>query len=267
VAGGFGKVRELIDCALESGVATLTLDNPPVNAVSLQLTRELDSCLGELAADPAVRVLIVTGAGSKAFCAGSDIKEFANYMEPGVVVDRKMAEEVRVYDALAGFPKPTIAAINGLALGGGAELALCCDLRVMDETTKIGFPECKLGVFPGSGGTQRLPRLVGKALAKELMYLGEPISAERAYEIGLVNRVAPTGKSLKVAQEMGAVIAERAGLALECIKRLVDYGLEAGESAGNRMALELTDRVFRSEDIKEGVKAFFEKRPPIFKHR
>ena len=260
-------MRELVNWASERGVATLVLNNPPVNVVTLQLARELGECLAELAADPEVRVVVVTGAGSKAFCAGSDIKEFLELMDPVVAVDRKMAKENRVYDALDNLPKPTIAAINGLALGGGAEIALCCDLRVMDEGTKIGFPECKLGVFPGSGGTQRLPRLVGEALAKELMFTGDPIDAQRAYEIGLINRMAPAGEALVVAQQLAATIAERSGVAVQCIKEAVDYGLIAGEAAGQSLALQLIARAFGSEDIKEGVKAFLEKRPPKFLHR
>ncbi|MHB1159576.1 MAG: enoyl-CoA hydratase/isomerase family protein [Chloroflexota bacterium] len=260
-------MREQVNWTLEGGVATLVLNNPPVNVVTLRLTRELGECLEELAADPAVRVVIVTGAGSKAFCAGSDIREFQALMDPAVVIDKKMVKENLVYDALDRLPKPTIAAINGLALGGGAELALCCDLRVMDESTKIGLPECKLGVFPGSGGTQRLPRLVGEALAKELMYTGDPIGAQRAYEIGLVNRIAPAGQALAVARELAATIAQRSGVALECIKQAVDYGLTAGFAEGQALTLQLTGRVFGSEDIKEGVRAFLEKRAPQFKHR
>ncbi len=260
-------MRDLVNWTLENGVATLVLNNPPVNVVTLRLTRELGECLSELAVDPAVRVVVVTGAGSKAFCAGSDIKEFVELMDPALAIDKKMVKENLVYDALDNLPKPTIAAINGLALGGGAELALCCDLRVMDEGTRIGFPECKLGVFPGSGGTQRLPRLIGESLAKELMYTGDPIDAQRAYQVGLINRVASSGQALAVAHELAATIAQRAGVALECIKQAVDYGLVAGQAAGQSLALQLTGRVFGSEDIREGVNAFMEKRPPKFGHR
>lgn len=260
-------MRELVNWTLDEGIATLVLSNPPLNVVTLQLTEELGQCLGELADDSAVRVVIVTGAGSRAFCAGSDIKEFVQLMAPGVAIDRKMAKEIRVYDALDSLPKPTIAAINGVALGGGAELALCCDLRVMDETTRIGFPECKLGVFPGSGGTQRLPRLIGESLAKEMMYTGDPIDAQRAYQIGLVNRVAPAGQALAVARELASTIAQRSGVALECIKEAVDFGLMAGMAAGQERVLKLLDRAFCSEDIQEGVRAFLEKRPPRFRHR
>ena len=137
----------------------------------------------------------------------------------------------------------------------------------MDEGTKIGFPECKLGVFPGSGGTQRLPRLVGESLAKELMYTGDFIGAQRAYEIGLINRVAPAAQALAVAQELASTIAQRSGVAMECIKRAVDYGLMAGFAEGQAYALQLTGKAFGGEDIKEGVQAFLDKRPPKFVHR
>jgi enoyl-CoA hydratase len=257
---------EKVKIKLKYGIATITLNNPPLNVVTRELTEQLGQLLKQVATNSEVRVVILTGDGNRPFCAGSDIKEFKDLIESGEVISKKLAMENYVYDMLARLPQPTIAAINGMALGGGAELALCCDIRVMDSSAKIGFPECKLGVFPGSGGTQRLPQLVGESKAKELMYIGDPINAETALQIGLVNRISSPGESLDAAMEMAMSIAKRSGKALESIKIAVEYGLIAGNATGQAKALELSDEIFNSDDVREGVSAFFEKRAPLFKH-
>jgi enoyl-CoA hydratase len=258
-------MSELIRVEVEGGVALLTLDNPPLNLVTLELTRRLTRALDALAADPEVRALVLTGAGDRAFCAGSDIKEF-----PGVaddVVGKKLAPENAAYSKVDDFPRPTIAAIRGLAFGGGLELAACCDLLVAERGARLALPEIKLAVFPGSGGTVRVTRRIGEGRAKEMMYFGEPLEAQTALEWGLVNRVVAPGEALPVAREMAARLAQLPGRALEICKRAIDQALDLPEDEAITRSLALSDEVFRSEDCQEGVRAFFEKRPPRFIHR
>ncbi len=251
---------------LEPGpVALLELDNPPLNLVTAELTRQLDAALDRVAADPEVRAVVVAGAGERAFCAGSDVKEFESLA--GRVAEGKLLLEKLVYRKLAELPMPTIAAIEGDALGGGLELALCCDLRVASERARLGTPEVRLGVIPGSGGTQRLPAIVGPARAKEMILVGELLSAEAAERIGLVNRVVPAGQARAAALDLAARIAERGPLAVREAKRLVDLSRDLDLDAGLAAELDASERVFASEDMLEGARAFFEKRPPRFTGR
>jgi enoyl-CoA hydratase/carnithine racemase len=247
---------------LEAGVAVLTLNNPPLNLVTLALTRALHARLGELGADPGVRVLVVTGAGTRAFCAGSDVSEFPAVLDD--VVPKKLALENATYGRLADFPKPTIAALNGLAYGGGLELAVCCDILVAGADVRFALPEIKLGVFPGSGGTVRVPRRVGEGRAKELMYTGEPIEAATAHAWGLVNRVVPPGEALAAAVGLARVLAQRPSRALQLMKQAVALGLATMEGDAIARTLALSDAVFRTEDCREGVRAFFAKETPRF---
>ena len=197
-----------IDYRLQNrGVVVLTLDNPPLNLTTLVTLDKLLSACHDIACDERVRAVVVTGSGSKAFCAGSDISEFVHVRDD--VVSRKLARENMAFTALEQLPMPVIAALNGVALGGGAEIALACDIRIMDETARIGFPEVKLGIFPGSGGIFRLPRLVGPAKAYELLYTGEPIDAHEAHRIGLINRLAPAGQALSAAVALAESLANR----------------------------------------------------------
>ena len=247
---------------LEGGVAVLTLNNPPLNLVTLALTRALHARLGELGADPGVRVLVVTGAGTRAFCAGSDVSEFPAVLDD--VVPKKLALENETYGRLADFPKPTIAALNGLAYGGGLELAVCCDILVAGADVRFALPEIKLGVFPGSGGTVRVPRRVGEGRAKELMYTGEPIEAATAHAWGLVNRVVPPGEALAAAVGLARVLAQRPSRALQLMKQAVALGLATTEGDAIARTLALSDAVFRTEDCREGIRAFFAKETPRF---
>jgi enoyl-CoA hydratase/carnithine racemase len=253
-------------CRVENGVAVVTLDNPPLNLVTLELTRALERTLDRLAADPEARVLVLTGAGERAFCAGSDIKEFPDMMEPGLVLERKMKKENETYSKVDDFPKPTIAAVSGLAFGGGLELAVCCDLIVVEENARLALPEIKLGVFPGSGGTIRVTRRIGEGRAKEMMYFGEPIDAKTALAWGLVNRVAPVGDALITACRMAEELATRPNRALQICKRAIDLSFDVSEDEAISRTLPLSAEVFESNDCKEGVRAFFARETPRFTH-
>ena len=251
---------------IRDGVATVTLNNPPLNLVTLDLTRLLSQVLDELARDHAVRVLVLTGAGDRAFCAGSDVSEFPRMMGAGEVVPKKLAKENETYSKVDDFPKPTIAAVSGLAYGGGLELAVCCDLIVVEAQAKLCLPEIKLGVFPGSGGTVRVTRRIGEGRAKEMMYFGDPIDAATALAWGLVNRVVPRGQSLRVAQQMAAVLAQRPNRALQLCKQAVDLSFDTTEDQAISRSLALSDQAFSTADCREGVRAFFAKETPRFTH-
>ena len=243
-------------------ITTLRLENPPLNLVTVELTRTLDRALASIEDDRDLRCVVVTGTGDRAFCAGSDVKEFDSLR--GRVGEGKLLLEKAVYRRLARLPVPTIAALQADALGGGLELALCCDLRVADERSKLGLPEVRLGVMPGSGGTQRLPRVVGIAKAKELIFMGEIISASEAVEIGLVNRVAPAGQALETAMAMAETIAAQGPIAVREAKRALDTASDTTLDEGLARELDASERIFSSEDMSEGAQAFFEKREPRF---
>ncbi len=257
---------DLVRTDVNDGVALLTLDNPPLNVVSLALRRQLDEALVRLAPDPAVRALVVTGAGKRAFCVGSDIKEFPDYIRDGDVVDKKMRGENETYSRLDDFPKPTIAALNGAAMGGGLELAVCCDILIAEEGTRLALPEIKLAVFPGSGGTVRVPRRIGEGRAKEMMFLGDPIDARTALAWGLVNRVVPDGQALQAALALAREIATRPNRALQICKKAIDLSLDLPEDESIERVYALTDEAFATDDAKEGFRAFFAKDKPRFTH-
>lgn len=246
-------------------VSVIRLNRPPMNLVSGEMVQALDACLAVIEADDAVRAVIVTSTSEKAFSAGSDIKEFAALS--GRVGEGKLIAENTMYDRLAALAAPTIAAIEGDALGGGLELALCCDLRVGSDRARFGLPELRLGVIPGSGGTQRLPRLVGLARAKEMILLGEIIDANRAIEIGLLTRTAPAGQADAIAMELAEMIATRGPLAAREAKRLLDASWGTSQTDGQALELAASERVFASDDMVEGAAAFLEKRPAEFKNR
>ena len=251
--------------AHKDGVALVTLNNPPLNVVTLEMTRELDAMVRRLAGDPAARVMVLTGSGAKAFCAGSDIKEFPQVAD--AVVAKKLARENAAYSRVADFPKPTIAALNGLAFGGGLELAVCCDLIVVEERTRLALPEIKLGVFPGSGGTIRVTRRIGEGRAKEMMFFGEPVPVETAQHWGLVNRVVAPGEAVKTALAMAGELADRPSVALQLCKQSIGMAFDRPEREGVEASLALSDRAFRTADCAEGVRAFFAKEAPRFQHR
>lgn len=245
-------------------VALLRLTNPPLNLVTLELTAQLETALGELADATEVRAVVVAG-NARAFCAGSDIKEFEALH--GRVGEGKLLREGAVYQALAQLPMPTIAAIEGNALGGGLELALCCDLRVAAASALLGLPEVSLGAIPGSGGTQRLTRLVGPGWAKRLILTGDPIDSALAHQIGLVEYIAPPGRAEAVAFEIAGTVASRGPLAVREAKQLIDLAVDTTLGEGLASELDASERVFSSEDLLEGARAFIGKRPSRFSGR
>lgn len=252
--------------ALEPGeVTTLRIDNPPLNLVTTDLTRALDDALATIERDGEVRAVVVAATGDRAFCAGSDVKEFPSLQ--GRVAEGKLIDENAVYNRLAALPLPTVAAIEGDALGGGLELALCCDLRVAGARARLGLPEVGLGVMPGSGGTQRLPRLIGLARAKELILLGALIDPSTALDMGLVNRVAPAGEAEAVAVGLAETLAGRGPVAVREAKAVLDAALDGSLEEGLERELAASERVFATADMLEGTAAFLEKRSAEFENR
>ncbi len=247
----------------EDGVELLILRNPPVNALSTALLAALDHHLDAIEADPKVRAVIVTGDGQY-FSAGADLKEMAT-------LDLATAPEVvrkghALFARLAGLRPPVVAAINGLALGGGLELALATDLRVAGDSAKLGAPEVNYGLMPAYGGTQRLPRLIGLAKAKELIFTGAMIPAAEALRIGLVNKTVPAGQELRAARDLAHTIAQRAPRAVQAAKRAINEGLARPLSEGIALETSLfAAEVLPSKDLPEGILAFVERRPPKFR--
>ena len=252
--------------SLELGrIAHLELVNPPLNLVTQELIEQLRDRLATLAAAGDVRAVVISGRGERAFSAGSDVHAFESYRGPAG--REHFSREEDTFSQLAALPMPTIAAIEGNALGGGLELALACDIRVASERARLGLPEVRLAVTPGAGGTQRLPRVIGLARAKELALTGRIIDAQEAERIGLVSRVVPGGQVLAAADEIAAEIAERGPIAVREVKRLLDHAVDIDIDAGIEAEIGASERVFASDDMLEGVRSFFEKRAPEYRGR
>ena len=256
---------ETIRIEVAERVATLTIDRPHKrNALNAQVRQELMEALDALAPRDDVRVVVITGAGDKAFVAGADIGEFA---ERSPLEQRAAMEGRRAFNAVADFPKPVIASINGYALGGGCELALACDLRIAARSARLGQPEVNLGILPGGGGTQRLPRLVGLGRAMRLILTGELIDAEEAERIGLVDVLVEDDELTDRTRELAGSIAKHSPVALKLIKEAVRASAEMPLSAGLQLERELFITAFSSDDRTEGIAAFLEKREPEFEGR
>ncbi len=248
----------------KDGIGIITLNRPEsMNAINSEFMMELDGNLDDITADNEVFVVIITG-GKKFFAAGADIKEVLGLKTP-IEAHRFVTGAQSLFSKIDNLEKPVIAAIGGLALGGGCELALACDIRIGAGNALLGQPEIKIGVIPGGGGTQRLPRLIGMGRAKELLYTGDPVNADEAYRIGLLNKVVPIESLMDEAKKMARKIAAQPGVALQTTKRVVNEGI--GMNIQSALAHEALcfEYLFATEDQKEGMKAFVEKRKPVFK--
>ena len=255
------KTYETVVYAVDDHVATVTLNRPDVhNAQNDALRRELYEIFGALITDETVKAIVITGAGDRAFSAGADIREFVAPASPTELRERRKRLEYRAM--MDRCPQPIIAAINGFALGGGLELALACDIRIAAENAQLGLTEVNLAIIPGGGGTQRLPRLIGRGKALEMILTGARIPAAEALRIGLIERMVPAGEALKAATELARTIAEKAPIALRYAKEAVVKGLGMALEDGLRLEGDLSTLLRTTEDRVEGAKAFLEKRRP-----
>ena len=249
------------------GLLLLTLDRPEVaNAMNTRMGRDLLAFFEEVNAAPAKRrCIVVTGAGERAFCAGGDLKE-RNGMTDEAWQDQHLLFE-RMIRAFIGCPIPVIGAINGAAYAGGCELALCCDFIYAAETARFALTEVTLGIMPGAGGTQNLPRAVGERRAKEIILTGRPFAASEAYDWGMVNRLCAPGQVVEEALETGRRIADNAPISVRQAKHAIHFGLQMDLASGMMLEIEAYNRLVPTEDRREGVLAFNEKRKPRFKGR
>jgi enoyl-CoA hydratase/carnithine racemase len=254
---------ETLALTREESFAIVTLNRPPVNAISDTLMREVEAALGEVEGEDAVRSVIVTGAGDRIFCAGADLgSAFA-----GGDVGELIRLGHRVLRRIERFPKPVIAAMNGHALGGGCEIAMACHFRLLKESARMGQTESNLGIIPGYGGSQRLPRLIGRTRALELLILGTQVPAAECLALGLVNRVSRDGQTLDDARALARQIAKRPPVATRLIIEAVDEGLDAPIERALEVELRAFMASLGTEDAAEGMQAFFAKREPAFKGR
>ncbi|MFG2959390.1 enoyl-CoA hydratase/isomerase family protein [Streptomyces sp. NPDC048291] len=257
-------MSDVLRVEVRDRVAVFTLDRPErLNAVCTETVGLLRDALARVREDDGVRALVLTGAG-RAFSAGADLGEIESFTTPWQF-RAFVGRLTETYALLEEFPKPSVAAIHGFAFGGGLELALACDLRVAERGARLGLPEMKLGVLPGAGGTQRLPRLLPSAIAKQMILTGEPIDAERAHALGLLNELAEPGGALKAAEALAARLAAGAPLALAAGKRLIDHGLGMDLTAAVAFEQETVSVLFATEDRAEGLRAFRDRRPGEFR--
>ena len=248
------------------GIGIITINRPQaLNALNSEVYQELLTAVQDMEADDEIKAVIITGAGGKAFVAGADIAEMRNMNVPEAAEFVKLGNTA--FSRIEDLAKPVIAAVEGFALGGGCELAMACDIRVAGSKAKFGVPEITLGIMPGNGGTQRLPRIVGKAKALEMIWTGTPIGAEEALNIGLVSYVTEAGAALDKAKELAKTIAGKGQVAVKTAKKAVNYGLNTNIKTGIQYEIALFSGLFDTEDQKEGMSAFLEKRKPEFKNK
>ena len=244
---------------VENGIALLTINRPKsLNALNSETLAELNTCLAELENNEEVKVVILTGSGEKSFVAGADISEMVNATP---AEGRKMGLLAKeAFGRLENMPQVTIAAVNGYALGGGCEISMACDIRVASENARFAQPECGLGILPGFGGTQRLPRLVGKGRAKELIFTCDQITAEDAYRMGLVNHVVPQAELIDYCKAMAGRIMKNGPYAVSLAKQAINTGMDTDLDSGLKLEAKLFGLSFSTADKKEGMTAFLEKR-------
>ena len=247
----------------EQGFAIVKLNRPPVNSLNIQAYTDIYNAFCALEKDDSVGAIILTGSGEKAFAAGLDVKEVAGKSIPDYFVFARVSR--KCLDKVADIHKPTIAALFGFAFGGGCELALACDLRIAASDASIGCPEVNLGIIPGSGGTQRMPRLVGVAKAKELLFMGDTVSGEEAYRIGLVNKVVAKEAVLEEAKAWAKKLASKPRVAMSILKNAIDKGMNMDIQSAITYENDCFIITYVSEDGREGFQAFAEKRKPVFK--
>lgn len=254
--------------SVEDRIAVLTIDHPPANAFNMATLDELDRGLDELLADEQVKVIVITGAGQFAFVAGMDLKEAADALTgPNASAEaalKVMQTGQQLFNKIEGAAKPIIAAINAVALGGGLELAMACHMRIMSDRARVGNTESNLGLIPGWGGTQRLPRIVGTGKAIELILTGDMINAQEAFRLGLVNKVVPAGQVLFEAMGLAKKIAAKSKLTNEATLRAVVDGVKMPLAEGLQHELEQMGTLIGSHDMLEGIQAFVQKRQPKF---
>jgi enoyl-CoA hydratase len=260
-----GSKERVVRVEHDGGIVLVTIDRPEKrNALNAEVREGLAAAVDEALADPEARVLVFTGAGDKAFVAGADVGEFAGRTP---LEQRRAMASPTVFDRIWNAPLPTIAMINGWCLGGGCELALACDLRIGADTAMLGQPEIRLGIIPGGGATQRLPRLVGYGKALQLILSGEPIDGVSAYEIGLLDEVVPAAELRERTLEIARTIAEKSPVTLAIAKRAIRAAFELPLSAGLEQERDLFALAFATEDKIEGVAAFLEKRKAEWRGR
>jgi enoyl-CoA hydratase/carnithine racemase len=258
--------EQIFTYTVENGIASLIINNPPMNALSWDVLQEMDKVFSELDADDNVKVVVFSGAG-RAFIAGADIRGLQALASAQEAKEKTNRYFHATLNRIEVFRKPVIAAIDGFCLGGGLEVALVCHMRIAGEQAQFGVPEIKLGVFPGAGGTQRLPRTVGKAKALEMILTGEFISAQDALNWGIVNRVVPQDRVLDEARTLAEQIASKGQVAVRAAMNAVIEGFKGDLDRGLGVEVEDFSRLFETEDMKEGMAAFLEKRDPQFKDR
>ncbi len=257
------SAADCVGVEIDGHVATIVFDRPPVNSWNKDMTEGLSTALDRIEDDRSIRVVLICGRG-KAFSAGSDVHEFAQLLDPGEAVEQKLRPQHEVFARLADLPKPTVAVLTGYTLGGGLEIAVCCDLIVAEEHVQIGSPEITLGVFPSSGGTFRVARRIGVGRAKYMQFTGRPIDAATALSWGLVNEIAPTGRGQDVADALVATLLRRPLLAIGLCKSVLNVASDLDDRELIQRSLDASERAFTSPEAAEGTQAFMEKRTADF---